>query len=63
MTDESAALLTASAFVVGLMAAICLLAAVFWGGGTFGQRCAAAFPGDGLAQERCVYHLSHEIPL
>lgn len=28
-------------------------------GGTFGQRCARAFPNDPLAAERCVYDLSH----
>lgn len=43
----------------------CILIAVVWTiivfatDSSFGQRCARAFPDSTLAQERCVYRLSH----
>lgn len=36
-----------------------LIGFVFATGGTFGQRCAKAFPDDPARAELCVYNLSH----
>lgn len=44
------------ATIFGLIVTAPLLVLVT--GGTFGQRCARAFPLDNLAQERCVFDLS-----
>jgi len=34
------------------------LGVIFLSGGTFGQRCAKAYPDNGYEQERCVARLS-----
>jgi hypothetical protein len=39
-----------------------VIGCLFLSGAMLGQRCAKAYPGDGLMQERCVYNLTHDLP-
>ncbi len=45
--------------IVFLFSLIAIPALVLWSGGTFGQRCARAFPHDGVRVEQCIYDLQH----
>lgn len=50
----------AKAIVIGTLVGFGLiLASVFAGGSTFGQRCDRAYAGDPLEAERCVERLAH----
>lgn len=52
------------AFIVIAFCAILIAMFLFWlSGNTLSQRCANAFPDDGLAQERCVDNLAHGRPI
>ncbi len=53
----------AIAAAIGGLMAVVLIALVFLTGNTYGQRCAHAYPNDGLAQERCVQNLSVGKPI
>lgn len=44
--------------VTGIVLAVLLIAAVFWTGSTFGQRCAKAYPNQHPAIEQCVERLA-----
>jgi len=46
--------------VMGTILLVGLVFGVWFTGGTFGQRCERAYPGDGLAQERCISNLIHD---
>lgn len=50
----------AKALVIGTLVSFGLiLASVFAGGSTFGQRCDRAYASDPLEAERCVERLAH----